>query len=257
MTSPIEPRTASLYHASRDAAVPATAGGAITVAAIAAYLLLPALVPAGGAFLVAQAALLAVPVGWLVATRRPRPFAALGLRGARPRYFFAGAAVGATAWYVSAVIVARLPLPDEHARVLEALVEHPPLARALLGFAVVPAVCEEVLFRGVLARSLATSTGVLVAAALSGAIFSLYHVSIVQALPTLVLGVVLAVIAIRAGSVAPTILAHVLNNAIVILLSRHAWPALNAWIALHPVACLVGCVIATAIGLVVAARGAA
>src|SRR6476659_1808507 len=84
MTSPIEPRTASLYHASRAAAVEPRIAVGITLAAVGSYLL-----------------------------------AGMGLGGARLRFFAAGVAVGATAWYLNAALVdwlfAKLALPREQA----------------------------------------------------------------------------------------------------------------------------------------------
>src|SRR5204862_5171057 len=107
-----------------------------------------------------------------------RPLAALGLRGARPRFLAAAVAIGATTWYVNIQLVSQLPLPEHQARMLEELVERPPLPSALAMFALVPAVCEEILFRGVLARSLGRWVPLFVAAAISAVAFSLYHVSI-------------------------------------------------------------------------------
>ncbi len=255
MTSPIEPRTASLYHASRGPVVEPSVAGAIVMAAIATYLVLPAVVPAPFSLLAAQLVLAAIPIGAVVFGRLGRPLAALGLRGARPRFFVAAIAIGATAWLVNLWMVSLLPLPDAHAKVLEAMVERPGLGVAIAMFAVVPAVCEEILFRGVLARALGRALPLVGAAAISAVVFAAYHVSVIQALPTLSLGLLLAVVAIRADSVLPTILAHALNNTLAIVMSRGAWPGLAAWIGLHPTLALAVAATTTTLGLVIAARG--
>ena len=255
MTSPIEPRTASLYHASRGSVVEPALAGAIAMAAIASYLLAPALVPRDLAMLVAQTMLVAIPIGAVALGRLGRPLAVLGLRGARPRFFLAAIAIGATAWFVNFWIVSLLPLPSHEAQVLEALVERPSLAVAIALFAVVPALCEEILFRGVLARALGGRLSLAGAAAVSALVFAAYHLSIVQALPTLTLGFVLAVIAIRADSVLPTIVAHALNNTMAIAISRGELPVIAAWLAGHPALALAGCATTTALGLAIAARG--
>jgi membrane protease YdiL (CAAX protease family) len=259
MTSPIEPRTASLYHASRAAAVEPGVAVGITLAAIASYLLAGMLAPAGWWFVVAQLAMAVVAGAAVVSVHQGRPLAALGLRGARLRFFAAGIAVGATAWYLNAALVewlfAKLALPREQAIHLQKLVDRPPLWSALAMFAVLPAVCEEIVFRGVLARSIGRRTSLIAAAAISAAVFSAYHLSLVQALPTLTLGLVLAVIAVRADSIAPSIVAHALNNALVIAASRGALPELTGWLDRHPIAGLAGCAVATAGGVVIAARG--
>lgn len=252
MTNPIEPRTDRLYH--RGSTLSPSHALAIVLAAFATYLVAAQLAPAALALPIAQAGFaLALVVGVLVLRIPALP--ALGLRGARPRYFVAAIALGASAWYVNACLVALLPLPQEHARRLAAIVDAPPFAVALVMFALVPALIEELAFRGLLARALGRVQRLAAAAALSSLLFALYHLSIVQALPTFTLGVALAIIAVRADSVAPTILAHAINNAIVIALSRGALPGLDAWIAMHPLLALLVAAAASAGGLAIAARG--
>lgn len=257
MTSPIEPRTASLYHASRASAVEPWAAGAIVMAAMATYLAIPLLVPAELALIGAQAALALVPIAVVGAVHPARPLAALGLRGTRPRFLAAAAAVGATAWYVNIRLVALLPLPERQTRVLAELVDRPSLARSLAMFALVPALCEEILFRGVLARALGRRMSIAGAAALSAAVFAAYHFSVVQALPTLVLGFALGLIAIRADSVVPTIIAHAINNVLAIAMTRGELPAIAGWLGQNPTLALAGCAAVTALGLAVALRGPA
>lgn len=259
MTSPIEPRTASLYHASRAPAVEPRVAAGIVLAALGSYLLAAAVVPARWWFVAAQLALAAVAGAVVAIAHRGRPLAALGLRGARLRFFVAAIAVGATAWYLNAALVewlfAWLGLSREQAMHLQELVDQPPLWQAIAMFAVLPAACEEIVFRGVLARSLGRRTSLLAAAAISAVVFSAYHVSLVQALPTLTLGMALAVIAIRADSIAPSMVAHALNNGLAIAVTRGALPGLMEWLGHHPVAGLAGCAVATAGGVAIAARG--
>ncbi len=257
MTSPIEPRTASLYHASRGQAVEPAIAVMIVLAALATYLAVPLIVPVELALPGAQAALAAIPIAAAMIVHPARPLAVLGLRGARPRYFVAALAIGATAWYVNLTIVAALPLPERHTRMLAELVERPSLVRALVTFAVLPALCEEILFRGVLARALGSRLPIAGAAAISAVVFAAYHVSLVQALPTLTLGFVLALVAIRADSVLPAIVAHAINNALAIAMSRGELPEVADQLARHPTAALAGCATATAAGIAITLRGGA
>ena len=259
MTSPIEPRTASLYHAPRAPAVEPATAGAIVASAIASYLLMNQVVPAELRFVAAQLALAAVAGIAAVIAVPARPLAALGIRAAHPRYFAAAILIGTTAWLVNAWVVAwlvrYLSLPEDHIQHLKGLVDRPAMLGAFAAFAVLPAVCEELVFRGVLARSLGRHRSLLVAAVISAAVFSAYHLSLLQALPTFTLGIALGVIAVRADSVLPTMLAHALNNAMAIAMSRGALAGAAAWLDLHPVIALVGCASATAGGLVIALRG--
>ena len=262
MTSPIEPRTASLYHASRAPAVEPGVAAAIVAAAMASYLAVMAVVQPRLSFVIAQLALAAVAAIAAAIAASPGGargvVGALGLRGARPRFFAAAIAIGATTWYVNAWLVdwlvARLGLPQAEIHHLKGLVERPPLPLGLAMFALLPAVCEEIVFRGVLARSLGRRHSLIAAAAISAAVFAAYHLSLIQALPTLTLGLLLAVIAIRADSIAPTMLAHAINNALAIAMSRGELPAAAGWLDRHPIAALAGCTAATAGGIVMAAR---
>ncbi|HEU4735118.1 MAG TPA: type II CAAX endopeptidase family protein [Kofleriaceae bacterium] len=244
-----------MYHASRAPAVEPIVAVAIVLAAMATYLVAPLLVPSELALIAAQAAIALVPVAFVFALHRARTLETLGLRGARPRYLLAAALIGATAWYVNTFLVALLPVPERGARMLEELVERPSLVRALATFALVPAVCEEILFRGVLARSLGRHLRLVPAALISALVFAAYHHSLIQSLPTLTLGVLLGLIAIRADSVLPTIVAHALNNAAAIAMSRAELPEVAAWFGSHPLLALVGCAGATALGTAIAVRG--
>ncbi len=89
------------------------------------------------------------------------------------------------------------------------------------------------MFRGVLARGFATRLPLPFAVLASAALFSAYHMSPVQALPTFVLGAMLAVVAIRGGSIVPTMLAHAINNAIAIVATRSAGGGMLAWLDDH------------------------
>lgn len=108
------------------------------------------------------------------------------------------------------------------------------------------------MFRGVLARGLAGRMPLWAAAAISAAVFSAYHLSLVQALPTLTLGLALAAVAIRADSAAPAIVAHALNNAIAIAVSRDELPALAGWLDHHADDALWIAIAVAAAGLVLA-----
>ena len=89
----------------------------------------------------------------------------------------------------------------------------------ILVVGLLPAIFEEVFFRGVLLgglRSYKTYAMVL----LSGALFALYHQNPAQTLYQFCCGCAFALVAIRSGSVLPTVLAHFLNNATIILLTK-------------------------------------
>jgi membrane protease YdiL (CAAX protease family) len=55
---------------------------------------------------------------------------------------------------------------------------------------------------------------------LTGVLFGMFHGSLHRLLPTTILGVMMSFIAWRSGSILPAMLAHFLNNAILVVLAR-------------------------------------
>lgn len=81
----------------------------------------------------------------------------------------------------------------------------------ILSLCVIPAVAEELFFRGILLSSL-KNAGFIVSALISALFFALYHLSLAQFFYQFVFGFFLAATTLRAGSVIPAIISHFLNN---------------------------------------------
>jgi uncharacterized protein len=120
---------------------------------------------------------------------------------------------------------ARLPLPEWLQRMDEASVE---MIRNLLAgdlglpfmlfaLAIVPAICEEVLFRGYVQRKAERRFGIATAIILTGVIFGLYHLRFTQLIPLSVLGIYIGYVLWRTGSIWPAIVVHFANNALLII----------------------------------------
>lgn len=77
-------------------------------------------------------------------------------------------------------------------------------------------IVEEVFFRGFMYSAVRKHTGVLAAAFLSGAIFSMLHTNIVGFLPIMALGVLLAYLYETTGSLVASISVHILHNSIIV-----------------------------------------
>ena len=86
---------------------------------------------------------------------------------------------------------------------------------ALFLFGVLPAVIEELVFRGLLLK-LFLRFGAIFAIVGSSVLFSVYHLNFAQTLYQFILGVVLACVVIRTGRLWYAIVLHFLNNFIVI-----------------------------------------
>lgn len=96
------------------------------------------------------------------------------------------------------------------------------LLPTLLMLAVTPALCEELLFRGYFQRQAERGLGVFWGVALTGIVFGLYHLRLTQALPLMTLGIYLAYVAWRSGSLWTSIAVHFANNAFAVFLGAYA-----------------------------------
>jgi membrane protease YdiL (CAAX protease family) len=77
---------------------------------------------------------------------------------------------------------------------------------------VVPAICEEIMYRGYVQRAFEKSWGVVAAILISGAIFGAYHLQITNFLPLATLGIFLAYLTYISDSLIPAMVAHFVNN---------------------------------------------
>lgn len=145
---------------------------------------------------------------------------ALALRAPHPAAWLA-VLVGVPSAHLTEVGVARLadlvfPVPEE---LLEAfgqflLPEGLPLWQILLFLCVLPGICEEIAFRGVLLYGLRRKLRPVGLALAVGAIFGLFHVDLFRIVPTAYLGVVLTASVLLTGSIFPAMVWHALNNAL-------------------------------------------
>ncbi len=78
--------------------------------------------------------------------------------------------------------------------------------------ALVPAVAEELLFRGFMQRSLETVVTPVKSAVVTGIVFAAFHLNPFSFVPLAVLGIFLGFIALRSGSILTAMAAHFFNN---------------------------------------------
>jgi membrane protease YdiL (CAAX protease family) len=190
----------------------------------------------------------------LVAARATTGSVRGALALSRPtRRALAGALLfGGTFWYLNATLIA--PLLAEHTSASDralagALADQMPLALEVLVLAVIPAVCEELLVRGAIARGIAARLGPVAGVLLSSAYFALLHLSLARALPTAVLGAALAIVVLCTGSLVPAMLIHALNNTAALLLGDPSMSAAVDLLARHPLAALFASSIGSLAGL--------
>ena len=90
---------------------------------------------------------------------------------------------------------------------------------AIISVAVVPALFEELMFRGVILHSAEKSMGGVRAILVTGFCFSLMHGSPQQTVHQFLLGCGIAFLTLRSGSILPGMFAHFLNNLIALMIS--------------------------------------
>lgn len=93
------------------------------------------------------------------------------------------------------------------------------LLNKLIMFALIPALCEELLFRGLL-LDMKIGKSIHKIAVLNGVMFSLFHLITHQLLIAFLVGIVLAYITILSGSILPAIIIHFSNNAFAIIITH-------------------------------------
>lgn len=220
--TPESQRTTPLYHG----AVEAGTATAIAAVAVAMFYLAAAALPPGLASLVcAQLVLAVTTLGgaalWL-RQHAERPLgralaSSLALSAPAPRALLGALLIGASAWLPN-LMLARWVAERLHTapRVpgLERLLGGPSAVLTVAVLAAVPALCEELLFRGLWARAIASRAGCALACVITSLAFGAFHLSTAQLAPTTLLGLVLAWASLRGGSLWLAVALHATNNAV-------------------------------------------
>ncbi|MGE5235037.1 MAG: ABC transporter permease subunit [Acidobacteriota bacterium] len=168
---------------------------------------------------------------WLmIRIYRLDPRQALALRPVHPVAWLA-VVIGAPAGLLTAVGVFRLaslviPVP---AKLLESfdralLPAGIPFWQVLVLLSVLPAICEEIAFRGLLLHGLHRRLRPAAVVVVVGAVFALFHVALFRLAPTAFLGLILASVTLLTGSIFPAMLWHGLNNLLGLLAGRADLP---------------------------------
>ncbi len=153
---------------------------------------------------------------------------ALGLRMPRLSGLAAAVLLGVSLWPLQLRLMAESGLSqvlqERFGAVLESLKEaREAVGYGVLALVIVPAVLEEIFFRGLLWTAVRSRAGTLVTIGVSGLLFGATHVILDGALglerlvPSTLLGLILSVVCWRSGSLWPSMIMHVLHNTILLL----------------------------------------
>lgn len=146
-------------------------------------------------------------------------------------------------WICKLIVAMGLPNPDVNIEM--------DIASMIIFAAVLPAFCEEVVFRGTIAGAIEDNKNKLASLAIAGALFSVFHMNPAQTVHQFALGALLALLYYRSGSLWTTVIIHFFNNIFVIVLSVifgdeaiNLFVEQNAiWMFFVGLICFVGCVV--------------
>ncbi len=131
--------------------------------------------------------------------------------------------LGASTWILAPVWFqfqqTWLPIPPEVETgfaQLESVFMQAPLVTLLLAAAIVPALVEEIFFRGYVLSGV-RRLGPIVAVVVTSLAFAMLHHSVHRLAVTFSLGVVFALLSLRGGSIWPCVLAHLMHNGLSVL----------------------------------------
>ncbi|MGD2111151.1 MAG: ABC transporter permease subunit/CPBP intramembrane protease [Phycisphaerae bacterium] len=179
---------------------------------------------------------------------------ALAIRMPNARHLLVGVLLGLSAWVpaheLNVLQQLMLGTPKaivESARIMQETLTALPFSSVIVLIALVPALCEELLFRGFLLSSLSTSARKWTAIIASALIFGVFHFFVFKLLVTTALGILLAYLCWQSRSIIPGIVAHFLHNALSVSFVLHPeWyeriglPADDEWVHLPMPALLAG-----------------
>lgn len=156
-------------------------------------------------------------LGFLYYTKAPVK-ETLSLRMPKPRFLIGGTLLGFATVFLSLIILTiqaeHLPFSEEYAKQMMLMVMPPgrPLWQIILVAAVMPAICEELFFRGVLLgilrRNMSRQSLILTV----GLLFGVFHLSMFRFLPTGLLGILLSFLTLISGSIYPSMILHFVHN---------------------------------------------
>lgn len=112
----------------------------------------------------------------------------------------------------------------------EMLFGDPSLWLSILVLALIPGLCEEVLFRGFLLGGLRERLSMIQAVVVVGLIFGLYHIDVTKVPIVSLIGMLLTFVCLRTGSIFPAIVIHMANNGLAIASTKI--PALQRFLGL-------------------------
>ncbi|MBW6514497.1 MAG: ABC transporter permease subunit [Candidatus Syntrophosphaera sp.] len=114
------------------------------------------------------------------------------------------------------------PFPEEYIEALSRLfTQDVPLWQMFLVIAVLPGICEEILFRGFMVRFY-EGKSLRLAVIASALLFAVFHLDPFRFVPVFLLGLLLGYLTLRSGSIINSMLSHTINNGLALFIVTYA-----------------------------------
>ncbi|QDT55075.1 ABC-2 family transporter protein [Caulifigura coniformis] len=171
-------------------------------------------------------ATVATPALMMAVMLTSNPLKTLKLRGCHLKWIGAAIVLPVVLQPLALELLSRLhwffpPLPPGMDRIMKSMSTHElPLWLPFLAFAVTPAICEELAFRGFILSGLQRTHRYRLAAVMSSIAFGIVHMIPQQVFNATLLGLVLAALALRSGSLIPGIIFHLIFNGLQVVAAR-------------------------------------
>jgi len=176
-----------------------------------------------------QFIIIALPVLFLLRILKQNPNEVLRLKAPRLKEIVLVPFIAIPAAIVVAILSQLInmffPFPEKYIEMLSKLFTmDQSILKVFLVMAVLPGICEELLFRGFMMRFF-EKYGARWAVIISALLFAAFHLDPFRFLPVLLLGFLLGYLTIRSGSIYNSMLSHALNNGLALFVTTFAGAA--------------------------------
>ena len=120
------------------------------------------------------------------------------------------------------VVLEQLPGAEHELERLAQVLQAPAWWHRVAFFALLPALCEELAFRGCILSGLGQRFSGRQAVLISALLFAFAHAEVVRFLPTFILGLLLGALVWQSGSLWPAVIAHAVHNTLSLLAAQAA-----------------------------------
>jgi sodium transport system permease protein len=171
-------------------------------------------------------AFVAAPPLFMAMLLTSRPLQCLALHPTAPRHFLVGILLVGLLFPPLAsftlFVLSRFPGLEQLSQEGQTMAEQlrAPWWIALIVFSFLPALCEELAFRGFILSGLRTRFKSWNAILISCLLYALFHLNAFQILPTFLLGLVLSMLTVWSGSILPGLAFHLVYNGLLVIVAQ-------------------------------------